>query len=438
MNGFSIPCVLANKTSTIFSFVRTLRNRAERFASSSVSVLFAPMSQHDELALSNSTDSVASDPAHLFSLGRVRCEFGPHGATVEAVVSPALRWTTSTVAIKILPFGGSSAVTLYDVVESLRLRVRSPHLVKMWGVWQVSAAETWLVSDLHSGSVSDLFESALSSDVESVLSFVLRSALQGLHYMHDELKQVHGDLKPSNILIAADGSILLADYGVYHVLAGALSGRRSYPGASMWPAPELTESSSSAYDKRADIFALGITALELLEGGAAVIRARRSRARMPRLSNPTQWSASLCDFVGQALTPDPRRRPSASELLRHRFVSGATDTAFRASLEVMQAVVPRQKLYDADDLVANLYRRNTKCVRVPLISIDDINCDAFTLEQHSHKQGSTGRSTFESSLHACVAESMRSKQASVTDDRKEHTSARLALWLDTVHMRSYF
>lgn len=87
--------------------------------------------------------------------------------------------------------------------------------------------------------------------------------LRGLQYLH-EAKLIHRDLKAGNILLTRDGAAKLADFGVSAQLSSTMSKRRTVIGTPYWMSPEVIQESS--YDSRADIWSLGITAIELADG----------------------------------------------------------------------------------------------------------------------------------------------------------------------------
>ena len=95
-------------------------------------------------------------------------------------------------------------------------------------------------------------------------------------------------------------------------------------------APEIIEETS--YSFKADIWSLGITAIELAEGVPPYsdIPPMRVSARLgcdlqaiflipnrppPHLKNESAWSPEFNDFIKQCLTKDPEKRPSAAQLL---------------------------------------------------------------------------------------------------------------------------
>jgi len=89
-------------------------------------------------------------------------------------------------------------------------------------------------------------------------------------------------------------------------------------------APEVIQ---EEYDKEADIWSLGITAIEMAEGKPPYYNIHPMRAIFmiptrpsPKLSNPDQWSPEFISFVAACLQKKPQERPSAIKLLKHPFI----------------------------------------------------------------------------------------------------------------------
>ena len=90
-------------------------------------------------------------------------------------------------------------------------------------------------------------------------------------------------------------------------------------------APEVIQ--EIGYNEKADIWSVGITAIEIAEGNPPnsdvhpmrVIFMIPSRPP-PTLTNPAKWSDEFNDFIAKCLVKNPKMRPTAKELLKHPFI----------------------------------------------------------------------------------------------------------------------
>ncbi|KAL0914252.1 hypothetical protein M5K25_014578 [Dendrobium thyrsiflorum] len=84
-------------------------------------------------------------------------------------------------------------------------------------------------------------------------------------------------------------------------------------GTPHWMAPEVIQ--ESRYDGKVDVWALGVSAIEMAE-----VLFMISREPAPMLEDKEKWSLLFHDFIAKCLTKDPRLRPPATEMLKHKFI----------------------------------------------------------------------------------------------------------------------
>ena len=229
-----------------------------------------------------------------------------------------------------------------------------------------NCSQVWIVMEFcGGGSVRDILNAFLVSKVvnkgfrEDVVAYVCFGALSGLQYLHEN-GRIHRDIKCGNILLTRRGEVKLADFGVATQLQeGANERAKTFVGTPHWMAPEVissegnnggggeeksnsgtdkrskqfSRSSSSfgqGYDGKADVWALGISAIEMAEMHPPRHDVHPMRVifqiavdASPELNRRGEWSLAFHDFIAQALKRDPRGRASAQALRRHEFFKNA-------------------------------------------------------------------------------------------------------------------
>lgn len=189
------------------------------------------------------------------------------------------------------------------------------------------------------GSVADIMLACDCALSEVIIAHIITETLAGLAYLHS-IGKVHRDIKCGNVLLTENGSVKLADFGVAAQLTDTMSKRNTFIGTPHWMAPEVIQ--LSHYDGKVDIWALGITAIEMAERYPPRWRVNPNRVIFqivkdppPRLSDKDRWTLAFQDFIAQCLQKEPRSRPAAALLQQHKFVTKERATAVQQLLPMI-------------------------------------------------------------------------------------------------------
>ena len=188
------------------------------------------------------------------------------------------------------------------------------------------------------GSIHSLLTKFGSFD-EKLIRVYTRQVLQGLAYLHEH-NLVHRDIKGANLLVDAQGTVKLADFGMATKILAGIDDRSAalmeMAGTPYWMAPEVVR--RHPYGRPADVWSVGATVVEMATARppwyqfsqeiAAIFHIAKCK-EPPKL--PPWASPDAVDFVAQCCASDPQARPDVATLLRHPFVA-ETDSTRRVPL----------------------------------------------------------------------------------------------------------
>ncbi|KAK5119889.1 hypothetical protein LTR85_007215 [Meristemomyces frigidus] len=250
--------------------------------------------------------------------------------------------TGDNVAIKHIDLEGSDDDIREIQQEISLLATCSSEYVTRYKTSFVRGTKLWIVMEyLGGGSCLDLLKPGPMA--EGYVAIIMRELLQGLDYLHSTGK-IHRDIKAANILLSENGHVKIADFGVAAQLTNIKSQRLTFVGTPFWMAPEVIQ--EAGYDYHADIWSLGITAMEMALGEPPRSDVHPMKVlflipkeKPPRLEG-SKWAKEFKDFVALCLNKDPDKRPSARALLKHPFIRRAGKT------EILQELVRKARRFE--------------------------------------------------------------------------------------------
>lgn len=211
--------------------------------------------------------------------------------------------------------------------ELLR-KLEHPNIVRLYEFEKAGDIVFIIMDWVEGGNLKQVLHERKKPCTLEEVSHILGSVCSALNYAHQN-EVFHCDVKPANIMLHADGRVLLTDFGVAH-----LADQRGYGGTPPYMAPE--QFNKGTIDARTDVYALGVTLYEILSGGILPFRGDSPNSKgstdreriawehqnmvIPPLR---QYQPRLPEAVEQvvltAMNKDPEVRFSTTMALRESF-----------------------------------------------------------------------------------------------------------------------
>jgi hypothetical protein len=178
------------------------------------------------------------------------------------------------VAVKVMRPGvlGPDHLHRFEREADVLGRFQHPGIARIYDAGRMGAgpgAQHYLVMEVIEGQPLTTFAADRQLSLRDRLRLMIR-VCQAVMHTHQK-GVIHGDLKPANILVNAEGQPKILDFGLSHALendsaAGADAGSRRLAGTLPYLSPEHVAGDSTTADTLSDVYALGVVLYELLSG----------------------------------------------------------------------------------------------------------------------------------------------------------------------------
>lgn len=282
------------------------------------------LDSHTTITMDGRTVEVSADDLGLITeLGR-----GAYGVVEKRRHRPsdtimAVKRITSTVDSR------EQQYLLMDLDVSMRSGA-CPYTVTFYGAL-FRDGDVWICMEVMETSLDKFYPRVFSQDKiipEEYLGKIAFSVVSALHYLHTELKVIHRDVKPSNILINRKGEVKMCDFGISGYLVDSVA-KTVQAGCKPYMAPERIDPQGvpSGYDIRSDVWSLGIALVEIATGkfpykswGTPFDQLKQVVMDAPPRLPAGTFSPEFDNFIEQVLVKDYKQRPNYIRLKEHPFI----------------------------------------------------------------------------------------------------------------------
>lgn len=145
------------------------------------------------------------------------------------------------------------------------------------------------------------------------LVFAIYQIVEGMKYVHFR-KVIHRDLKPTNILVASDGTIKISDFGVSKLMSAEEQSMTGGIGTQKYMAPEIIDENDD-YDEKVDVYSFGVVLFFILSGGELPKIKMSDKMKGKKPDIPLSFTDFSRELILLCLNFDSKDRPSFEQIM---------------------------------------------------------------------------------------------------------------------------
>lgn len=212
---------------------------------------------------------------------------------------------------------------LRQEIEILR-SLRHENIIQMLDTFETKSKFV-VVTELAHGELFEILEDDTCLPEECVAR-IGKQLVRALHYLHSN-GVIHRDMKPQNILIGANGTVKLCDFGFARTMTSKSIVLTSIKGTPLYMAPEVVQ--EQPYNHTVDLWSLGVILYELFVGQPPFytnsIYSLINHIVKDPIKFPDSMGLKLKSFLKGLLNKKPSDRLDWPHLLQHPFLQETED-----------------------------------------------------------------------------------------------------------------
>ncbi|ETO64112.1 TKL protein kinase [Phytophthora nicotianae P1976] len=244
---------------------------------------------------------------------------GRSGSTFSA------HWNGRHVAAKVVDLSTASKKSLADELlkelrreEEVASALRHPNIVQFLGSASAPPRYCLVFEFMEGGTLSALVRAKAKAPLDFFR--LANDMAQGMSYLHEH-SVMHRDLKSSNVLLDAQGTAKISDFGLSCVMeVGRSADRTAETGTYGWMAPEVIR--HEPYSSKADVYSFAVVLWELLakdipfKGQTPMQTAMAVAEHQMRPALPHTTPPKIAELIEHCWNQDPTRRPDFSAIVK--------------------------------------------------------------------------------------------------------------------------
>ena len=250
-----------------------------------------------------------------------------------------------------------------DFIDIFRNEARTiaqlnhPNIVKVYDIEELYRTVFITMEYLEGTSLKYILKNTPVIPLPKILDVIVQICF-GLHYAHKH-GVIHQDINPGNILVQADGRVKIIDFGLA-CPPGSIDTNFLFPGTVCYISPEQIR--GDPVDERTDIYSLGVTAYEMITGGApftgsdasTLIRCHLNEAAPDTRPKFPALPDALHNFLARAMQKDPAARYQNIGEILNELLPLAAELGVKVKPEYyrQQKVMGMFLMYDGEQQLA--------------------------------------------------------------------------------------